>query len=211
MFKKLLSLVLVVVFSCLISCTNTKKTNEDVPRFRPKIFTTNYSEKEHVLRIKEITNKIISIHNYYEPEIVFDFDVYILYSFDERPEYFYILFQLGEFTDGVFETTRYLHFLGFIENDEYFGFYMNRHNNWQKNKGFWGEYNVLNEKKYLAYPYYCGYKKDNQLVTYSMEFDKKEFAYFYKETEISIEFLIEKNKKEYRPLGWKYLCDCGKD
>ena len=139
----------------LISCRwfETKPGGNDY-RKRPEKYTTNYTNEEHIERLEEITRNIEFKDVYGNKMQLVDCQVYIVYSLDERPEYFYIIHQwkdtIGYLNNLKHCETNYSHCFGFIENDRYYKFYRKPEEVCLE-KGFWGDYGLLDVKKYANY------------------------------------------------------------
>lgn len=110
---------------------------EKIGDYKQPVFQTKYTEEEHIQRISQRTEAI------FEEEIesgkLLKYNVEIVYAFyDEDPEYFLVeLEYVDECIKVTYEnpnysldtgkqepqyieqTTRYQHFIGFIENDNY--------------------------------------------------------------------------------------------
>jgi len=188
---------------------------------RPTTFTTNYTKEEHVERIEErawdIVERIGSVYyaDYNDDGVrdgenkVVDIQAYIVYSFDDRPEYFYIIYEYEKeihirFSDENIET-KFSHQFGYIENDDYKMFYRNRVYLHNLGKGFWGENNLLEEKKYFCYNVSCyGYKDANeQFIKYEGRGEEYKKANYVK-SDMSIYELIQETKLERRSGNSKF-------
>ena len=92
-------------------------------RYKHPDFVTSYTEAEHIERIKERTEARFSKE--IESGEIANYTVEIVYAFyDNDPEYFLVNleykndFPVKHKTEGT--RTKYKHFLGYIENDEYY-------------------------------------------------------------------------------------------
>lgn len=201
MLKKLLSILLVVISLLFVACGDTGD-DYNAPgsnyKKRPETYTTNYTDQEHVQRLKQITEKVYvcrGVEGKKHNELV-DIEAYVVYSYDERPEMFYIILTYAKPIEyqnhlGEDKETCFFHNFGFIENDEY---YLAREN--EEGKGFWGENNLLDKKKYSTLWNNFGYYDDSgNLKVY--DYDYRTGASNLKEG-VSVSELIDISKLEMR-------------
>ena len=94
-------------------------------RYKHPDFVTSYTEAEHIERIKERTETRFSKE--IESGEIANYTVEIVYAFyDNDPEYFLVNLEYKypwhklDWVGNPFEQTKYKHFLGYIENDEYY-------------------------------------------------------------------------------------------
>jgi len=81
-------------------------------------WTTNLTEEEHYQNIVERTEKYIKIEEEINPSFnVVSHEVYLVYAFDDNPEFFLVEFTFEHKT--TFEK-KYSHIMGRIFNDEYY-------------------------------------------------------------------------------------------
>jgi len=92
------------------------------PKKRTVPYTSNYSVAEHEERLTKITeNKFAYL---IETGQLADIRAEIVYAIDDDPEYFLITLEFAEEFEGgrldeVSYTTKYMHTIGVIKNDEY--------------------------------------------------------------------------------------------
>ena len=122
--KRLFAIGLVVLMlNLLIGCTSEVGTYIPHPDFR-----TEYSEEEHIRRLKERTELIFSEE--IESGVLVSYEVELLHAFyDDDPEYFLvelecaeenILGWYGSNVHPILYATKYQHVIGFIISDEYY-------------------------------------------------------------------------------------------
>lgn len=88
-------------------------------------FVTEYTEEEHIQRISERTQ--IRFSEKIESGAIVNYTVEIVYAFyDDDPEYFLVNLEYKypwrslDVSGNLIYETKYQHFLGYIENDEYY-------------------------------------------------------------------------------------------
>ena len=139
MAKFIFSLIFLLNFSFCISACEEDRIIGGPHNYTHPEFQTEYTIDEHIDRIRERTMEKFSAE--IEKGKIANIEVEILYAFyDNDPEYFMVQLQYTQdFTgsyriferksDGRYDMqqfkfveyqTRYKHFIGFIENDEYY-------------------------------------------------------------------------------------------
>ena len=121
--KKVELLIMCILASLcflLVGCWTYAGSNYKHPDF-----VTQYTQEEHIQRISERTQTRFSKE--IESGEIVNYTVEIVYAFyDNDPEYFLVNLEYAEEFEkysygGELEyKTKYKHFLGFIENDEYY-------------------------------------------------------------------------------------------
>lgn len=116
--SKLRTIVLVLLCFFLQGCYYTPWE-----RYKHPDFVTSYTEAEHIERIKERTETRFSKE--IERGEIANYTVEIVYAFyDNDPEYFLVNLEYENDFPAEYATegtrTKYKHFLGYIENDEYY-------------------------------------------------------------------------------------------
>ncbi|MBQ3505596.1 MAG: hypothetical protein IJA89_02365 [Clostridia bacterium] len=114
-----LAVTALFVFFMFNSCRRNEVVINDNP-YHPK-FSTEYSEDEHIDRIKARTAEIFAEE--IENGQLVRYDADILYAFDDDPECFLVELEFAEewksWQSGVGYQTKYKHCIGYIKNDEY--------------------------------------------------------------------------------------------
>ncbi|MBO7345049.1 MAG: hypothetical protein J6U92_03820 [Clostridia bacterium] len=94
-----------------------------VPTGSGRIYTDNnyiseYTPEQHIERISEIFEKYKE--KYSEALKIRDYDIYIVYSFDDKPEFFLMEFFWENFINVDKIKTFYSHMVGIIYHDQYY-------------------------------------------------------------------------------------------
>ena len=190
LLSKVLTIILSVLFLTLLSfaligCGNNEQPNlpvdseqekEDITNELAFVFETDYTENEHIQRIKEKTQERLASD--FQAEKIKNYSVEILYSFyTDDPEWFLIEIEYKEAFDGEIDsmssnapcgesyTTRFKHIVGRIYCDKY---YVVAWNNMDFVDGQ-SPYTVLG---------YNGYKKYYTLGQFAVEKDGKVLSVF---------------------------------
>lgn len=164
---------LIVVSIILISGCKYEfyKPNIEVPKFQ-----TQYTEQEHLDKIKTLTEErfrkevwkesFVPIYEFY------DCAVYMIYSFNDNPEYFLVELRYKEKVEEN-ESARfqYKHLFGFIMNDEYY-----QYGAVHFERSQFAANNLLDNKKYYGINnsngnVCLGYEKDGVIYGNEREWD----------------------------------------
>ena len=113
-----------LLFNC-VDCLPISCSHEPWSHYKHPDFVTAYTEEEHIQRITERTQ--IRFSEKIESGAIVNYTVEIVYAFyDNDPEYFLVNLEYKypwhklDPAGKPYEQTKYQHFLGYIENDEYY-------------------------------------------------------------------------------------------
>lgn len=119
----ILSLFLVCPF-LLSSCFDVVEKLKEYFNPEPYVFSTQYTEEEHIQRLKDRTEEMFWVDQI--NEVIKGFTVDIVYSIAENtPEYFVLEVEYTEhvpytFNEHTGNTTPYRHLMGYIYKDDYY-------------------------------------------------------------------------------------------
>ena len=113
-----------LLFNC-VDCLPISCSHEPWSHYKHPDFITAYTEEEHIQRITERTQ--IRFSEKIESGAIVNYTVEIVYAFyDNDPEYFLVNLEYKypwrslDVSGNLIYETKYQHFLGYIENDEYY-------------------------------------------------------------------------------------------
>lgn len=116
---------LILQLCLLVACDLDSGTRHPSQTYKHPDFVTAYTEEEHIQRITERTQ--IRFSEKIESGAIVNYTVEIVYAFyDNDPEYFLVNLEYAEEIQRFYPTgnlkyqTKHQHFLGYIENDEYY-------------------------------------------------------------------------------------------
>ena len=181
--KKLLSVLFIVFCFPLFSCGETENNDSPplhiiggIPEWKPTIYASAYTIDEHIERLIRYTEDYHFYEEIESGEIV-NYEVEVLYSFENHPKYYMIDIEYAEekdFTYLGFENYRskYMHTVVQVIEDKY---YFNRWNyGWfLPGKNPYEYTGNVEGKKYFA-EYVYAVEKDGEIVQiYKEEFTQR--------------------------------------